>query len=186
VIIVARRLRGRCVLSTLVIAIAAATLPLAADAQNVCTVNGIGGTPCSTSRDLQGTVRFHVRLTVTPTLQPLGVPTADDYNNGFSIHAAAAIEVKANEPWEVSVRSNNGQWTESGAGARPNKPRTDLEWGPSASGPWTTMTNALGVFDTGGPTDGEFATLYFRILWSWTLDTPGTYTINVLINLTAP
>lgn len=168
----------RCILS---LATAAVLAPAAADAQ--CTVVGIPGS-CTLNRGITATVRNTVRLTVTQTLHAVSTPTDADFENGFSVHAGPSLDVKSNTSWQVTVRSNNGQWTGTG-GARVNKPRADLSWGVSASGPWTTMTNTATVFATGTATSGFAAVIYFRINWFFALDTPGTYTINTLYTISS-
>jgi len=149
-----------------------------------CTVVGIAGGTCTQNRNLTATVRNTVRLTVTPSVQPLGTPTDVDFANGFSVHAGATIEVKANDTWQVTVRSNNANWTGTG-GARTNKPRADLLWGPTAGGGWTAMNNTATVFATGSATNSSLAVIFYRINWFFALDRPGTYTIAVVFTISS-
>jgi hypothetical protein len=153
----------------------AIALPLrAASAQ--CTVVGLTGATCVQSRTITATVLRTVRVTLTPTSTALPTPTATDFNNGFSVAAGPSVQVRANRTWQVTVRSTAATWTGT-LGARTNKPRADLSWGTSIAGPWTAMTGTATVFATGGPTNLTTPPLFYRVLWSFTLDRPGLYTI---------
>jgi hypothetical protein len=39
---------------------------------------------------------------------------------------------------------------------------------------------------TGSATASNATTLYFRTLYDWTLDTPGNYSLSIVLTLTSP
>ena len=164
-----------------------AASPARASAQTGCTASGIPSS-CTTAMTLQLTQRATIRATVSPTSFSFSV-TPSDYNQGYTQSLGHSVTVQSNTTWTLSIRSSQTSWTGTG-GARVNKPRTELQWATSAGGPYTatpgnTAATALTV-TTGTASAGTVVSIYYRILWSWTLDTPGTYTVPVILLLAAP
>ena len=70
--------------------------------------------------------------------------------------------------------------------ARLTKPAADLQWGLSATGPFTDLATATATLGTGAATAGQAINLYVRARYSWTADTPGSYSLPVQLTITAP
>ncbi|HET7632332.1 MAG TPA: hypothetical protein VFK16_08465 [Gemmatimonadaceae bacterium] len=160
----------------------------AARAQTRCTATGIPST-CTTSRTLSMTIRPVVRASVSPAAVNLGTPTASDYNQGYMQAAGSqTVTVKSNTTWTLTIRSSQGSWTN--VGGRGNKPRGDLEYATSPGGPYTAMPGNGGAtaltVATGTATAGTTVTIYYRVLWDWTLDSAGSYSLPVILNISAP
>lgn len=167
------------------VALSCALVAGAAGAQ--CTATGIPSS-CTQARTLRITARATVEITVTPTSFNFA-PTASDYTQGYTQALGHSVTLKVNDTWTLSIRSSQTNWTASG-GARTTKPRTDLEWATSSGGPYTAMPgnnagSALTVV-SGGATSSTTVNLWYRVLWDWTLDSPGTYTLPVILLLSAP
>jgi len=158
-----------------------AASPLSAQS---CTANLIPGS-CTTTRTMSITIRRTVRVTVTPTVAALPGPVSADLLAGFSTALGQTVLVKSTSNWQLGISSAAATWTGTG-GARINKPRADLLWGTTLAGPFNVMTAVAGNLGSGGQSSGTSINVYYRVLWSWTLDTPGTYTIPIIIRVTAP
>lgn len=155
----------------------------AQSAAGQCTAAGVSAS-CAQSSTMQITVQRTVRVTVTPSAANLGIPTAADYDAGFSQALGHTISILANTGWDLSIASTQGNWTNSGG--RGNKPRADLLWSTNAAGPFTPITNIATSVVTGGATTSATVTLHYRIIWNWTLDTPATYSLPLLLRVAAP
>jgi hypothetical protein len=119
----------------------------------------------------------------------LGSPDYSDFNRGYSEAGGQAIEVRSNDDWELYIRASQANWTGTGGG-RGNKPREDLQWSIDPGGSFAGISGnnaASNVFVIAGPaTVSQPVHLYFRVLWNWSLDGPGTYTLPVVFTLSAP
>ncbi len=149
-----------------------------------CTARGIPSS-CTQGITLQFTALHAVRVTVAPTSFSFPV-TPSDYNQGYTEALGHAVTVLANAPWTLSIRSTSATWTALGAGARAGKPRSDLQWDTAITGPYTPMTGTAVTIASGNPTNGTLVNVWYHILWAWNLDTPGTYTLPVVLLITAP
>jgi len=146
------------------------------------------GNPCSVTNQAQVTVGTVLRLTLSGLFTPLTTPDETAFDNGFQDDVGAlTATVKTNRGWTLSIRSAAASWTPSGAGARPAKPAADLLWSTSGGAPFTALTVSdatLGTSATGTPSASS--TVSYRTLWDYTLDTPGTYALDVVFTVTAP
>jgi hypothetical protein len=90
----------------------------------------------------------------------------------------------------LQVRASAAFWTATntspGAPARTDKPAADLKWATSAGGPFNPLATADATLVSGSATASSATTLYFQTLYSWTVDTPGNYSLSVVLTLTAP
>ena len=159
----------------------------AAPAAAQCTAAGIPSS-CTQPLTFRFTARRTVRVTVAPSSFSFSV-TPGDYNQGYTEALGQSVTVLSNNAWTLSIRSSQTSWTGTG-GARLTKPRTDLQWSTSIGGPYTAMTgnNAASALQiaSGTATAGTVVSVWYHVLWSWTLDTPGTYTVPVILLITAP
>lgn len=177
-------MRHTTIRSLLAGAVLAAACVRPASAQN-CTASG-NPSSCSVTRTISITVRRSVSITVTPTSANLGNPTADDYMQGFTQALAHTLEIKANDTWNVLISSGRANFIATGRGSRGNKPRSDLQWATNAGGPYSAMTGTGVQMASGAATASTLVSLYYRVVWSWTLDVPGTYRLPIVLRITAP
>jgi len=169
------------------IALLAWTNPSAVAAQ--CTANGAPancGDPGSVSM-IAGRV---VRLQVSAGSTPLTAPTPADFDAGFNATAGPTFTVSANAPWTLSLRASTPLWTAAntspGAPARITKPAGDLKWSTASNGTFTAMSITDATLVSGAATASSATNLFFQTLYDWTLDTPGIYSLTVVLTLTAP
>jgi hypothetical protein len=167
--------------------IGTAALPGAADAQ--CNASGAGGT-CNLAGSVAMTAGKVVRLQMTAASTVLTTPTPTDFDNGFNATTGPTLTVSSNAAWTLHIRSAATFWTATntspGAPARTTKPAADLRWGTAAAGTFTALTTTDVNLVTGALTASSATTLFFRTNYNWTLDTPGNYSLAVVLTLTSP
>jgi hypothetical protein len=167
--------------------IALATLPGAAAAQ--CTAGGNGGA-CNQAGSVSMTAGRVVRLQMSLGSTALTAPTPADFDAGFNSTTGPTLTVSANAAWTLHLRSAATFWTATntspGAPARTTKPAADLRWSTASGGPFNSLTISDVNLVTGVPTASNATTLFFQTLYDWTLDTPGNYSLSVVLTLTAP
>ena len=131
-----------------------------------------------------------VRLQMPAASTPLTAPTPADFDAGFNATAGPTLTVSANASWTLSLRAAAATWTATntspGAPARTNKPAADLKWSTASNGTFAALTTGDVTLFTGSATASNATTLYFQTLYNWTLDTPGNYSMAVVLTLTAP
>lgn len=161
--------------------------PSAAFAQ--CTASGAPAT-CNQAGSVSMTAGRVVRLQASAASTALTAPTPADFDAGFNSTTGPTFTVSANAAWTLSVRAGASLWTASntspGAPARTNKPAGDLRWSVTAGGTFAPLTITDVSFSTGTATASKLTTLYFRTVYDWTLDTPGNYSLAVVLTLTSP
>jgi hypothetical protein len=154
-----------------------------------CTVSGAPDN-CTDVGSVSMTAGRVVRLQVSAGSTSLTAPTADDFDAGFNATTGPTFTVSANAPWTVSTRASSGFWTATntspGAPARTTKPATDLTWSTASNGTFVGMTTTDATLVSGAATASSATTLFLRTLYGWTLDTPGNYSLTVVLTLTAP
>jgi hypothetical protein len=173
--------------STIIAVLAAAIAPLSADAQ--CSVSGAPDN-CSVPGSVSMTAGRVVRLEMSAGSTALTPPTTTDFDAGFNSTTGPTLTVSANAPWTLHIRAASATWsatnTSPGAPARVNKPAEDLLWSTAAGGSFTPLTAADASLVAGPATASSATTLYFQTLYSWTADTPGNYSLAIVLTLTAP
>jgi hypothetical protein len=131
-----------------------------------------------------------VSLQVSAGSTALTAPTPADFDAGFNATAGPTFTVSANAPWTLSTRASTAFWaatnTSPGAPARATKPAGDLRWSTAANGTFTAMTTTDATLVSGAATASTATNLFFETLYNWTLDTPGNYSLTVVLTLTAP
>jgi hypothetical protein len=154
-----------------------------------CTVNGGAGS-CPIAISVQMTAPKVVRLTVSPASIALTSPSTTDFDAGFAATVGPAVTVNANTPWSVSMRAAGAFWnatnTVPGVPARANKPASELQWSTAAAGSFAGFTTSNVTLASGTRTSGALTSLYYRTLYSWTADTPGDYSLGVILTIVAP
>ena len=120
----------------------------------------------------------------------LTAPTPTDFDAGFNATTGPTLTVSANAGWTLHIKAGSALWTavntSPGAPARVNKPAADLKWSTTVNGVFTPFTTTDVNLVTGTATASSVTTLFFRTVYAWTLDTPGNYSLAVVLTLTSP
>ena len=174
------------VLLAIVLGLLAAPVSLAAQA---CTANGSPGN-CNRTGSVTMTAGRVVLLQVSAGSTALTTPTPTDFDNGFNATTGPTITISANAAWNLYLRASSAVWTATntspGAPARTNKPAGDLKWSKTSNGTFNALTTTDVNLAAGTATASNATSLYFQTLYSWTLDTPGNYSLSVVLTLTSP
>lgn len=150
-------------------------------AQATCT-----GNPCSVQLNASATVNDVLRLTLSSATTALGTPTEADYDAGYKDVAGPTATVKSNRPWHVDVSGGAAAFSYTGSLTNPNKPASDLLWG-TASGTYGNNMGSSSVLVSGASGTGNGSQgIFFRTLWSWASDVPGSYGLVINFTLAAP
>jgi hypothetical protein len=163
-------------------ALAVLATPLAA--QN-CNVTGAAGN-CTVTRPISVVVQRTVRMTLSSIATTLTAPLDAAYTAGFQDTNGPTITVQANTPWRLQISSAAANFTATGPVARANKPRADLRWGVAPAVPATALSATATTIASGAATNGTAVNVVYRTLWSWTVDTPGTYSLAITYTLITP
>jgi hypothetical protein len=154
-----------------------------------CSVTGAPDN-CTQLGSVSMTAGRVVRLQVSAGSTSLTSPTTADFDAGFNSTAGPTFTVSANAPWTLSLRASTALWTAAntspGAPARTTKPAADLKWSTASNGTFTSMTTTDATLVSGAATASSATNLFFETLYDWTLDTPGNYSLTVVLTLTAP
>jgi hypothetical protein len=131
-----------------------------------------------------------VRVQVSVGSTALTAPTPADFDAGFNSTTGPTITVSGNAAWTLHVRASAALWTatntSAGAPARTTKPAADLKWSTASNGTFNALTTTDVLLVGGSATASSAKTLYFETLYDWTLDTPGNYSLAVILTLTSP
>jgi len=181
-----RRLTG---LDVTLVAVAVASSALSTTARAQCTASGSGDS-CNVPGSVSLTAGRVVRLQMTAGSTSLSAPTPTDFDAGFNATTGPTMTISANAPWTLLVRSAATFWTASNtspsAPARTTKPAGDLKWSRASNGTFNALTTGDVTLVSGVATASTATTLYFQTLYDWTLDTPGNYSLSVVLTLTSP
>jgi hypothetical protein len=181
-----KRLTGLGV-AAMAIAIACSALPGVARAQ--CTATSSGDS-CSEPDIASLTAGRVVRLQMSAGSTALTAPTTADFDAGFNSTPGPTLTVSANAPWMLQLRAATTFWsatnTSPSAPARTTKPAGDLRWSTVSSGTFNALSGGDVTLVSGSATASIATTLYFQTLYDWTLDTPGNYSLSVVLTLIAP
>jgi hypothetical protein len=145
---------------------------------------------CSLPGQVVLTANGLVSLQTSSAATTLPPPSAADYNAGFNGTVGPTLTIAANQAWTVYIRAAAPLWTATNTSgslaARATKPAEDLGWSTASNGVFTPLSTT-DVKVVSGPASGEnIATLYFRAVYNWRLDTPGNYSLPLLLTLTSP
>jgi len=131
-----------------------------------------------------------VRLQMSAGSTSLTAPTPSDFDAGFNSTTGPTLTVSANAAWTLHIRSGTAVWTagntSAGAPARTNKPAADLMWSTVSGGAFSALTTTDASLVGGAATANSATTLYFQTLYNWSLDTPGNYSLSIVLTLTSP
>jgi hypothetical protein len=164
-----------------------AGVPAVASGQ--CTASGAPAT-CNQAGSVSMTAGRVVRLQASVASTTLSTPTPADFDAGFNTTTGPTFTVSANAAWTLSLRAGSSLWTavntSPGVPARINKPAGDLKWSTAAAGTFVGLSTADASLFSGTATASDVTTLFFRTAYDWTLDTPGNYSLTVVLTLTSP
>ncbi len=154
-----------------------------------CTASGAPAS-CGLPGSVSMTTSRVVRLQMSAGSTALTAPTPADFDAGLNATTGPTVTVSANAAWTLSLRAAAATWTATntspGAPARTTKPAADLKWSTASNGSFSALTTSDANLVTGSATASNATTLYFQTLYSWTLDTPGNYSMSVVLTLTSP
>ena len=154
-----------------------------------CTAATPNGT-CTVATSTTLTIGRVVQLTLSSVATPLTAPTLADYDAGFVANTGPTATVQSNGPWRLQITATAATWTaantEPGVAARANKPASDLTWSTAVGGPFAGLTVTPVDAVTAGATSSNVTSFFYRTLYSWTVDTPGSYSLIVRFTITAP
>lgn len=170
-----------------------ALLVLAASsaAAQTCNVNNPSGT-CTTGNVTISNVTFPtvLSLTISGTTAALTAPTIGSFgpDSTATITDAALTSVVAagNTGFHVTMRTTATNWTSSGTPPVP-KPNSDLTWGTSPGGPFTSIsTTPVTILSSASRSNPITVNLSFRTKWNFIQNTTGTYTLPLVFTLVSP
>jgi hypothetical protein len=176
-------------LDAMAIALLLGTFVVPSRAGAQCTASAAGGT-CGLPGSVSMTAGRVVRLQVSAGSTALTAPTPADFDAGFNATTGPVLTVSANAAWTLHLRAASALWTATntspGAPARTTKPAADLKWSTASNGTFNALTTSDVNLVTGAATASSATTLYFQTLYGWTLDTPGNYSLSIVLTLTSP
>ena len=154
-----------------------------------CTASGAPAT-CNLPGSVSMTAGRVVRVQVSAGSTALTAPTPTDFDAGFNSTTGPLLTVSANAAWMLHIRASAALWTATntspGAPARTTKPAADLQWSTASNGTFNALTTTDVLLVGGSATASSATSLYFQTLYNWTLDTPGNYSLAVILTLTSP
>lgn len=169
--------------------LSAALSIVAIDASAQCTASGSPAS-CGQPGTVSMTPGRVVRLQMSAGSTSLTAPTPADFDAGFNSTSGPTLTVSANAAWTLHIRAASSTWTAtntaSGVAARANKPVGDLKWNTTSGGSFTALSASDASLVTGSATASSATTLYFETLYDWSLDTPGNYSLSIVLTLTSP
>lgn len=164
----------------------AGVAPRGVAAQATCS----GGATCAVAVTLRLPRPYVASLSLSDIVTTIPTLTATDMAQGRKDQVGPRITVKANAPFRLTVQSAMPVWSYAGAAPNPGKPARDLEWGPTATGPFQSLGESTTLWPTAGSaapaTAGQTVSLYYRSRWAWTTSPPGSYSIAVNLTITSP
>jgi len=148
---------------------------------------GCSGATCTI--EISMPVTDVLRLSLSSGSVALGAPNDIDYQAGYRDVSGVAVSVtaKSNRPIAVQLGALTPAFSYAGSMANPNKPASHLRWATSAAA-LSTTTNHFGTTLTllNQGAGSTTTPLYFRTLWSFATDVPGTYGLTISLTLSAP
>jgi hypothetical protein len=141
---------------------------------------GTSTTTCRLTNEVSTTVPTVARLQITSTTTSLTAPLAADFGTTAGVNTTGpSINVKANAGYTLTASAATPEW--SGPAAS-HKLATDLKMNVDNLG-----NVALGVVGTSSAaTASKDYGIAYNVIYNWTTDIPGLYSLVVNYTLTAP
>jgi hypothetical protein len=173
-----------------VAAAAALTLGARSAAAQTCTVV-LPPNPGQCSDNVTATVTIPKMAVISvSTSTTSAAATASDVELGYQNVGGPTITVKANTAWTAQLAAGAAVWsavnTDPTTPARTNKPAGDLQYTVNGAGSYVSLSTAAAQLGTGSRTTGTNYVLAYKILYDVTRDTPGQYTLPVVLTVIAP
>src|SRR4051812_37614488 len=169
------------------LAIGIGALPATTNAQ--CTASGAPDS-CGVPGSASMTAGRVVRLQMSAGSTSLTAPTPADFDAGFNATTGPTLTVSANAAWTLHIRAAAATWTATntspGAPARVNKPAADLKWSTVSGSGFAALSTSDASLVGGSSTASSATTLFFQTAYDWALDTPGNYSMSIVLTLTSP
>jgi hypothetical protein len=169
-----------------VVAALAMSVPSRARAQTCEPAARVPHGSCTVNTSTSITIPKVLQLTLSTKSQTLAAPAEEDFDAGHKDAAGPIATVRANAAWNLKINAATATWTASGAGARANKPSADLQWSTVSGSGYAGLTTTATAVMAGTATAETNVSFFYRVLYNWTADTPGTYALVVVFTLTAP
>lgn len=154
-----------------------------------CTASGSPAS-CTQSGSVSMTAGRVVRLQMSAGSTSLTAPSTADFDAGFNSTTGPTLTVSANAAWTLHIRAASAVWTATntmtGVTARANKPAADLKWSTASTGTFSALSSSDATLVSGSATASSATTLYFQTLYNWSVDTPGNYSLSIVLTLTSP
>lgn len=176
---------------TRIIATAAMSAILAGTAQAQATVNCTGTTTtgptgCQIINTVSASVPIVARMVLSSATTTLTAPTAADFGTttGVSDASAVSLTIRANAAYRITASTAAANWT---GPTGTTKAIGDLRLSTDNFATQSALT-AAGVQIASGsaPTAGTTLQVGYNVLYNWTTDLPGAYTLPVRYTLTSP
>lgn len=166
-----------------ILALVCITDALSAQAPAACPAN-----PCGVTVTGSMTMSSVALMTLTGTTAgttALTAPNTADFTTGFKDTGGPQLTVRANTAVRVRVSPNAvSAWLKNGVAS--SKAASELLWSTTGAAPFTAVTSATDLIATGAATTGQSRTITYRVLYSFTTDTPGTWTLPLIFTLVSP
>jgi hypothetical protein len=151
---------------------------------------GSPGAQCDQQATVAMTIGRVIQLQMAPTSTALTEPTPAHFDAGFNSTTGPVLTVSANSAWTLRMQAATAVWgatnTSPGEPARTDKPAANLRWSRVAAGPFVAMRTNNVTLTNAAATASNVTTLFYRTNYSWLLDTPGIYTLGIVLTLTSP
>ena len=152
-----------------------AGLARTAAAQQTCN----GGASCPLTVSATATINSVARLSISSATTTLTTPTISNFGTAAGVDSPGpTVTVKSNTGYTLTASAGASTWS----GGANDKPASDLKMkinGGSAV--------ALGqVGQSANATSGTTFTIGYNTIYSFTVDTPGSYSLVVKYTLSAP
>ena len=162
------------------------SVPSRARAQTCAPAAPVPNGSCAVNTSTSITIPKVLQLTLSTISQTLAAPAEADFDAGHKDAAGPIATVRANAAWNLKINAVTATWTAVGAGARANKPSTDLQWSTVSGSGYAGLTTTATAVTAGTATAATNVSIFYRVLYGWTVDTPGTYSLVVVFTLTTP
>jgi hypothetical protein len=165
--------------------------PSVLSAQSSCTATGTTSPlACTIDLPLTFSTSFAAGLSLSTAEVAFPAVGQADLNVGWIAAQGPSLRLSANAPWllQISAASGASAWQATGAGARSDKPISDLQWSAAPLSGFADLRPAQtpATVASGGPVSAYQASTYLRTKLGWQLDAPGAYELTVVYTLIAP
>jgi len=149
-----------------------------------------GGGTCTASTTMNITIGTVMQLSLNSSSTALTPPTSGDYDAGYRADVGPVATARANQAWRLQVAAQAATWTATnsvpGSIARANKPAADLTWSTAVNGSFAGLSTTGVQAGSGSASAGTAVSLFYRTLYAYSLDTPGSYSLTVVFTMFSP